>query len=785
MKNIFSKTSFLLAHSNLRKLKGQTAAIVILMLLAAFMLNLWLMLSMDYKQNFDRWHDELNAEHVTLAVDGDQNDMRKFLTDTLENDGQISEFVLNDSMHMVGSFPYHSGEVSTEFVFLDKETALTRQVGKAEITEEGNEQSGIYLPMLYRSDEIAVGKKIPITIGSNKMTYTVCGFFNSVMAGSHNCSLCEIILTEDAYQELEAAGYTPKSVLASIRLKNKMEGEDYEAALKNIVASEYPAARMVSNSYALVSTSRYISQMICAGVMSAIAFLILLIALVVISSNIVNYIQENMKMLGALKAIGYTSRQIIWSLLLQFGGLTLLSALAGALGSYGVFPFVNEMMISQTGIPYRIHFLPLPFFLTLLILCGTVSVVVWLSSRRIKKIAPITALRQGMQTHNFKRNHVPLEETKASLNLALSLKTTFSGMKHNITICITMLTLSLVVVFSGLMIKNVIMDMTPMINLIVGESADSCINVNIETEEEFLQKVKENTYVQKVYLYHSVQVSHVNGVGLMANISDDFSKVNNPKVVFKGRFPKYDNEIAVAAKYAKEKDLKIGDEIAISADGKEAKYIISGFTQTSNNLGKDCLLTRTGYERLGELQNVSYYMNLLDGADVDAFNQEIEAQFGNEVNTTINIEKIIGGTGSIYVSLMTIIVIGIFILSSVVIAFVLYLLVRTMLNNKKRDYGILKAFGFTTRQLILQTALAFMPPVILSVIVGIAVCNAVINPLTALFLRGIGIVECTFVVPVGFNIMAGIGLVIITFVMACLMSLKIKKIVPRELLGGE
>ena len=108
-----------------------------------------------------------------------------------------------------------------------------------------------------------------------------------------------------------------------------------------------------------------------------------------------------------------------------------------------------------------------------------------------------------------------------------------------------------------------------------------------------------------------------------------------------------------------------------------------------------------------------------------------------------------------------------------------------MLSNKKREYGILKALGFTTGQLILQTSLAFMPPVILSSIVGIIVCSFIINPLTALFLSGIGIVECTFAVPVGFNIAAGIGLVVITFVLACLMSLKVKKIVPRELLGGE
>ena len=72
--------SFLLARSNLRKAKGQTAAIIVLMFLAALMLNLWLMLAMDYRQNFERCHERLNAEHVTFAIDGVGSEVRDFQT---------------------------------------------------------------------------------------------------------------------------------------------------------------------------------------------------------------------------------------------------------------------------------------------------------------------------------------------------------------------------------------------------------------------------------------------------------------------------------------------------------------------------------------------------------------------------------------------------------------------------------------------------------------------------------------------------------------------------------
>ena len=776
---------FLIARSNMRRAKGQTVAIVVLILIAAMLLNLWLMLSMDYKANFDRYHDELNAEHVTVTVDDEDGAVREFLSQTLENDDRVSEYRHDGCLHMTTSFSYNGGEMNHWCVFLEKQTALTRTVGRAEIVEEGSFSSGVYLPMIFKSNEIALGKPIEMSIGSHTVEYTVCGFFNSVMMGSHNCGLTEIMLSGDKYAELEALGYAPKATLCSVRLYDKSENLNFEAAIKSAISERFPNLNMVSNSYDIVSQARYISQMICSGVMSAMAFFVLLIALVVIASNIINYIQVNMKNLGALKAVGYTSRQLIFTLLLQFLGLALFAALVGTALSYALFPAINTMMIAQTGIPYLIRFLPLPVIISLLILGGAVAFVVWLASRKIKKIEPILALRSGVQTHNFKRNRVPLEKTKAPLNFALALKTTLSGVKHNITVCITMLVLSLVVVFSGLMTENVIVDMTPFLNLIVGETADSCISVNVETEEEFLTEMNSDSRVEKAYLYTTLNVTHPGGAELLTTVCDDFSKVNNPNVIYIGRFPKYENEIAIGAKYAKEKSLTVGNEIQITANGKTEKYLISGLTQVTNYLGRDGLLTRSGYERLGTITNVSYYINLEKGTGIDAFNADVKEKFADAVNTTINVEMTVEAASGVYVTLMTIIVVAILVLSAIIIAFVLYLLVRTMLNNKKRDYGILKSLGFTTRQLVLQTALSFMPAIIISTVVGLIICSLIINPLTALFLGSLGIVKCTFNIPIVFITVAGVGLILLSFAIACLLSLKIKKIAPRNLLVGE
>ena len=141
------KKHILLAGSNLRKAKSQTTAIIVLMLLASVMLNLWFMLSTDYKQNFDRCHDKLNAGHVTLSLSSDNEEIQKFLTETIEKDTRTDSFSLDPIMQMPGSFSYNGGEINAELVLLEKQAALTRSVEKIEIVEDSPFQSGIYLPV--------------------------------------------------------------------------------------------------------------------------------------------------------------------------------------------------------------------------------------------------------------------------------------------------------------------------------------------------------------------------------------------------------------------------------------------------------------------------------------------------------------------------------------------------------------------------------------------------------------------------------------------------------------
>lgn len=780
------KRTMLLVRSNIRKAKGQTVAIIMLVLLSSIMMNLWLMLSTDYKKNFERSHTKVNDGHVTIAAYTNEEAFQEFVTDMLSGLDEVTEFSVRDALCMPGSFSYGGGEIMASLVVLKKDTALCADVGKVELTEESDLSSGIYLPMLYGlGDNYSVGDMIKLALGSETLEYTVCGFFNSPMMGSHNCRMLMMLLTEDKFGALSEGNAAYPSTCISLRLMDRTKSEKMKTLLLDGMMEAFPDVMLVSDSYEEVAASRYISSMICAGILSVMAFLVLLIGVVVITSNVANTIQDQMQNLGALKAVGYRSGQLVSSFVIQFVVISVLAAVIGCALSYCIFPAISGMMVSQTGIPYQIRVLPVPFFATIGFIFSVVALAVLLSAKKIKKIDPITAIRQGVATHHFKKNAVPLDLTRLPLHAALAMKTASSGLKQNITIGITMLVLSLIIVFSGLMFENVIMDMQPFVDMFAGEAADSAIDVNVSRESEFLSAMKTDSRVEKMHLHTNVNVQHVDGSLLNGMIYDDFSKFNNQNIVIEGRFPKYDNEVAIAAKYAGENGLEVGDEIILKAEGNEQTYLITGFTQLTDFLGKDCAMTREGYERIGILSNASYYIDLTEDTDIDDFNSEVSGRFGNDVNTALNIREILEGAGGVYVALATAIVAAILLVSGIVVVFVMYLLVRTVLNGKKRDYGILKALGYTTGQLILQTALSFMPAVILSAAVGIAVCAQIINPLTALFFSGVGIVKCTFTVPHMFNIFAGTGLVLFAFAAACFMSLRIKKIAPRALISGE
>ena len=135
-----------------------------------------------------------------------------------------------------------------------------------------------------------------------------------------------------------------------------------------------------------------------------------------------------------------------------------------------------------------------------------------------------------------------------------------------------------------------------------------------------------------------------------------------------------------------------------------------------------------------------------------------------------------------FIALMLVLVCAI---SAAVILLVLFLLIKSFLYSKRRDYGVLKAIGYTSNNLILQTALSFMPPIILSVLVFSVVSYFAANPYMNMMMSSFGIMKANFNIPIPGVLIVGIGIVAVSFLFAVFESRRIKKIEAYRILIAE
>ena len=125
------------------------------------------------------------------------------------------------------------------------------------------------------------------------------------------------------------------------------------------------------------------------------------------------------------------------------------------------------------------------------------------------------------------------------------------------------------------------------------------------------------------------------------------------------------------------------------------------------------------------------------------------------------------------------------IISGCIILLVLYLLIKTLIFNRRYEYGILKALGYRSRDLIVQNVLSFMPTIIVATLVGTFISYHATNPYIGLMMRTFGIMKCNMVLPMDLMIITILFIIIISLIGTILMSLKIRKIEPHNLLVGE
>lgn len=823
-----------LAKANITKNRSHTISLFIIIMVTSMLLTIGLSTALGIHEDFRKSIDKLNSLHSAFVMTEEM--YQDSFEDLIKNDDRVSEYNIEPMVYPGRVTMDYGGIADLNAMILNLDTADT--ISFPIIKEEDlsvPQDKAIYLPSYSKMLGYNLGDNFIITYKNKPLTFVVAGFFETNELSLSNGYGIKFFVPEENFTQLTQQ--IGRSVWIAVRLHDPYDSASFNRDFRSKIDVELSSMGEGSLAIGFMElTNSIIGTQVMSGIVIGFAFLIALISLMAIRFRVTNSINDNIHNIGVLKAAGYTSRQIIASFLLEYGLIAVPASLLGIFVTIPLFAPFRTMMTSMTGISWT---LGINFGISLiaaLLIALLLLIMVLLSCSRIKKLPPVEALRGGISTLNFRRNFFPLHKGMSGVHIRLGLKNIFAYGKLYTMIGLIITGISLAMTFMIATYQNLVLDNTAIIKMVGIEIADVALTVTRHTDADALAlEIEAMPEVRKTSMLDWVSV-RIEGEDIAGFISNDYSPMETMSA-HEGRFPLWDNEIAMPERLAKSFHKAIGDTVKVKANGVTQEFIISGFYSTTNNGGAVCALTLDGYQRLNSNQKrvgINVYLN--DDVTVEDFSKILEERFGvinvyqvdendkyaaakaraeEKISTYLqqyninsveyaaifNGEIILSGSSDRYqiekitnyrelikaqtgifassISLMTQLIA---VISLVIISIILFMTIKSIIAKRRQELGTLKAGGFTTKELALQLSLSFIPAAALGVLIGCFSGGLLLNPAYKIIFSSMGVKNVIFTINPFIITLAGLLIILVTFGIAMISAMKIKHISVCELL---
>ena len=567
-----------------------------------------------------------------------------------------------------------------------------------------------------------------------------------------------------------------------------------------------------------------------------ISIVTMISAMFMIRHKISNDIEDQMQQIGVLEALGYKSGEISLSYLFEYvisGGI---GAVLGVLTAILLTPAQNGVIRSMMGRDIEGR----PEILKLIIVAIAVVIIVTLfaliKARSVKKYPPVIAFRKGIKTHNFRKNVLPLEKAKGNINFRLAMKGLMQEMKGNIGIAICIITTGTALLF-GLMTFGFFKNGTEGLMSMMGIDVEPVVVVlaNGVDPYETAAKIQENPEVEKAlvsYDFKKLTVSGSDDAGSLV-IYDDFKDAKQ-FAPFEGRFPEHENEVAIAVKRADYEQRAIGDSLVLEHNGIKRSYIITGTVSSLYNGGSAIYMTSEAYRRIdinARPNVVNVYLK--DGVDPEIYEKKLSENYGGSAKDKVNAgaedgtleekisakaeekiatlltqygvtsvdyairigDKLITGNSRNFVikeirswrgmikSQMEPIAdatragtLGAAVLVIFIVFMILVIISASNVKRQRKNLGIMKSLGYSSKDLRRQMALKVIPVMIVSMVIASVVAIYVNKVFWSVMFATIATTDIVLIIGVD------IAMIVLAYIMTYIGAGKIKKISVTELM---
>jgi putative ABC transport system permease protein len=263
---------------------------------------------------------------------------------------------------------------------------------------------------------------------------------------------------------------------------------------------------------------------------------------------------------------------------------------------------------------------------------------------------------------------------------------------------------------------------------------------NLETNyEKVIQILRDDTSILQFYEYQRIRVQTLNTENKLINLNIECGDhAGNGLQYLSGKAPEGEKEIALSYLNANAAGKKSGDTIGLYYDGKEQQYIISGIYQD---------VTAGGYTAKSKhdfssvpADKYSFSVNLKDNKRVEEKAKQWSESFGAGV-TADPMQELMNQTLGGVVKQLKLIVFVIALIGACLVMLITALFLKLRLAKDLSEIAVLKAVGFSERDMKLQYLIKIGFVSISGIFAGILLTAAAGDKIisAALSIAGLGI----------------------------------------------
>lgn len=775
---------FFIAKNNLKKHKGEVAIIFALIFLAAALLFTSLSLMLSGSNMIKECDKNYHVTDLMVIAETTDEDRVNEILDPVEG------YEMKETYQLIkagADYRYRDMEpedaVSYQFYFYDSSKPTYLNAYPEEFNDLKDDE--ITLPY-YMSYTVSAGDKLTIKIANTEYEFKVKGFTeNLYFATAMNISGFNVLVSHDIFEEIyENVDPSSRRTAVNFKIEDGVDIGEFDRTVQNVFSGDIAVTTTDRPTMNVATTG--MSNIACSIILIFTVMLIVM-SVIIMHFSIKNFIELNVQNIGLLQATGYTAKELRLACVLEQMIIGLFATAAAVIAGI----FCSRQLTSLSGMLMGLSGfsgVSIPALISTLVgIPGMVLLGSLIATSSYKKLTVLEALRSGITSHNFKKNHFPLETSRLPLSLVLAGKNIFGSGKKSVFITLIVAALSFSTCLGFTLFQNWALDQSALLKLVGFESAD--LQVVAPGNEDFVEDMLNNENVEKVNKWSTISSMEVtyldNSTSLGIDIYSDIDLLEY-EYILEGHAPQNENEIVLSTVEAENIGATLGDIVNVKSlvDDGTVPYTICGIDQKINNMGKKAVMSEAGAKRLNpDYKFESVLVYLKDSSRAKELKKEWEKEYTDFQFTLV--DDLIGSTINTIKGAMEGICVIFIVATCFVVILTQLLLTRAQVIRERTDLGVSKALGYTSGELIRRTLMTNIPTIVLGIVLGLIMHVALANRSILLGLASFGIRQNEFSTEPHWYVLTAAIILLCAVITAFLSGRGITKLEPVKILKEE